>query len=218
MLKKDLRKGHVSECYVCSAWVPGSQVFITSLSAPQPAENSPNYSRSGLTIPRSSAGPALLQPLPCLCPEQGLFPSSPCSEERASHLEATAPPPPQTWTTYTRPGFKSHLVPGLCRDPPDPEVAEQQPQVPRGVWRVGPGASSPRSEAMRDAQVRRVLIQSRSNERWSQVGDPGGQMSAWALEPLPLGVSAQGRRRQLGGAAPTRPALEALQFAKGGGL
>lgn len=63
MLKKDLRKGHVSECHVCSARVLGSQVFIASLSAPQPVEKAPNYSRSGLTIPRSSAGPALLQPL-----------------------------------------------------------------------------------------------------------------------------------------------------------
>ena len=43
-------------------------------------------------------------------------------------------------------------------------------------------------------------------------------MSAWALEPLPPGVSAQGRRRQLGGDSTHMPSTWGTAVCKGGGV
>jgi len=205
-VKKGLRKGRVSERHVCSARVLG---WFRGACASRPVENVPNHSESGLTsTPRSAACPSLP-------------PTSP-TVRRGLLTPGQAPGPPSGLST---PNLVFHHTqclafpgPAACllnQDPPDHgsgrvAATSSRPRSGEG----GTRERSPRSQALRDAQVRRVLNQSKSNERWSQESDPRGRMSAWALKPFHRARPKRGRQNQQEeggtGATPTHPAEKGL--------
>lgn len=106
----------------------------------------------------------------------------------------------------------------LCRDPPDPEVAEQQQPQPPEVWggwglrQVVPG-HRPRGTLRWDASSSRAR-QMRGGPR-SVTREARCQRGPWG--PFPRACPHRGEGDSWG-AAPTRPALGALQLAKRGGL